>query len=188
MAGERLVGMISIAGRDEGVASDDNVAVATEVATQLAVAIEHATARERLERSYTRLSLVHDIDRAILAAATPRQIAESVAEPLLALLSARPRSGSRPTRAQAARCSRSRASTPTGSGSRCGIAGPGRPAPATLVANRDVLVFERLEDALEVMPSARISIDARADRGLDRPAGGRRRRRGLVALAGGTGG
>ena len=88
LAGGRLVGLLSLAGHDQGVASDDNVAIATEVAAQLAIAIDHATARERLERSHARLALVYEIDGAILAAATPAEVAGAVADRLVPLLGA----------------------------------------------------------------------------------------------------
>jgi PAS domain S-box-containing protein len=155
VAGDRVVGVMSIAGRDQDVASDDNVQVATEVGAQLAVAIDHATARERLERSNTRLALVHEIDRAILSAATPHEIASSVAIHLLTLLAADSVGVAAyhgPHREMLAI---------EGEGSdlvraRMAAGGPQRPAAARLPATREVLTFERIEDAFEIMPAARL--------------------------------
>ena len=155
VARDRVVGVMSIAGRDADVATDDNVTIATEVGAQLAVAIDHATARERLERSNTRLALVHEIDRAILSAATPHEIAGSVAEHLLTLL------GADSVGVAAYHGPHREMLAIAGAGSaivkaRMAGGGPQRPAAARLPPTRDVLTFERIEDASEIMPAARL--------------------------------
>lgn len=89
VAGDTLVGVITLAGPDDRVLQEDNLAVAMEVADQLAVAILGADARLRLEHSLERLDLLHEVDLAILASESMEDLAGRVAVPLARLASAK---------------------------------------------------------------------------------------------------
>jgi PAS domain S-box-containing protein len=89
VAGDTLVGAISLTGRDDRVLQEENVAVAMEVADQLVIAILEADSRARLERTNDHLALLHEIDLAILASESPEDLAARVASPLARLARAR---------------------------------------------------------------------------------------------------
>jgi PAS domain S-box-containing protein len=85
----RLQGGLIVGWRNPAHLTDERVAIAGEVADQLAVAILHADAHEAIARSARRLELIHEIDQAILASESPEELAARVAEPLARLAGAR---------------------------------------------------------------------------------------------------
>lgn len=69
-----LQGGLSVGWRDPALLTDEHIAIAGEVADQMAIAVLHADAHERLERSAARLELVHGIDRAVLPTSAPVRV------------------------------------------------------------------------------------------------------------------
>jgi signal transduction histidine kinase len=92
IAGGELIGALSFGGEGRDF-PPEQVAIAQEVATQLAVAITQAQLLQRVQRDAQelakqaeRLRIVHEIDRAIIAEARPDAIAAAVIKPLRELL------------------------------------------------------------------------------------------------------
>jgi PAS domain S-box-containing protein len=83
-----LVGILTLSGRDQAAASEDNLAVAHEVADQLAIAFVHARQGERLARAVKRLELLRDLDRRVLEAQTLVGLAVGTAGSVRELLGA----------------------------------------------------------------------------------------------------
>ncbi|MFN8628968.1 MAG: GAF domain-containing protein [Chloroflexota bacterium] len=88
LAGTRLVGAFALGYASVPEPPDEDVAIATEVADQLAVAMVSAEARRTADRSLARLELVNEIGAAILGAQTPAEVAARAVGPLLGLASA----------------------------------------------------------------------------------------------------
>ena len=75
-AGE-LIGAVSFGGASSEFPAEQ-VDIAKEAATQLAIAIVQARLHERVQRQAERLSLLHEIDRSIITAETPEAMAVTV--------------------------------------------------------------------------------------------------------------
>ncbi|HYE92961.1 MAG TPA: ATP-binding protein [Terriglobales bacterium] len=85
IAGGELLGGLSFGGPQAEFPAEQ-VAIAGEVATQLAVAVAQARLHERVTRQAQRLELLHEIDRSIIAAETPAAMAAAVLPRLRDLL------------------------------------------------------------------------------------------------------
>ncbi len=87
VAGDELVGVVQLVGRDAEMLNPERVAMAREIVTQLAVSIVHARAAEELAASRDRLALLHAMDGWIIGRRPVAEIAQA------ALAALRPRLG-----------------------------------------------------------------------------------------------
>lgn len=72
---ERVVGHIGVHSRTSRAFSADEVEMMVEIGHQLAIAFRDVGQREELERRATRLAGLHEVDRAIVAARSPAEVA-----------------------------------------------------------------------------------------------------------------
>jgi PAS domain S-box-containing protein len=85
IAGGELIGALSFGGASSEFPAEQ-VGIAREMTAQLAIAIAQTRLREKVSRQAERLSLLHEIDRTIIAAETPEAMATAVLPRLRDLL------------------------------------------------------------------------------------------------------